>query len=94
MRAKYYRCHAGFKPDTASLDARTTNSTSALYVPEKLKRRERQMPGSRRARFAAFSGWPAKNRFVAKANEAVFCCGATAAPRAPSAPRENECVNA
>jgi hypothetical protein len=31
------------RPHSAELDARTTNTASALYVPEKLKRGERQI---------------------------------------------------
>ncbi|WP_341313207.1 hypothetical protein WN982_17675 [Paraburkholderia sp. IMGN_8] len=61
-----------FRPDPAALDARTTKAVSALCVPEKLKRRERQMPDGRRARLAALQAGQQKNRFVAKANEAVF----------------------
>jgi hypothetical protein len=35
------------------LDARTTNTTLALYVPEKLKRRERQIGGGHCTRLRA-----------------------------------------
>jgi hypothetical protein len=38
---EYYGCEP--TPDLAALDARTTNAVPALYVPEKLKRRECEM---------------------------------------------------
>jgi hypothetical protein len=53
---EYYGCEP--TPDLAVLDARTTNAVPALYVPEKLKRRECEMSNRRdiTARLASISG--------------------------------------
>jgi hypothetical protein len=58
------------------LDARTTNTMPALYVPEKLKRRERQIGGGHCTRLRALEVGNKKTASSQKRTKRFFCCGA------------------
>ncbi|MEZ0602801.1 hypothetical protein ACAX43_11715 [Paraburkholderia sp. IW21] len=61
-----------FTPDVAGLDARTTNTVPALYVPEKIKRRERQIASGRRTRLSAFQTGNKKTASSQKRTKRLF----------------------